>query len=155
MEMSAGQAVERMAGDTFLIQDAIGEKVLYIYIYALRLYIMQEVSCKQINLIPTGLIIWTLCTTTILVTSEDCIQNSIWVLFDAIFFSKTFSVKFSLGWEGHTTPFYFHWWIHHCIHERMAPGPCHAFKRPSDCHCRCNCFKVDDRALHPNASKLQ
>ncbi|KAG0543124.1 hypothetical protein BDA96_02G163000 [Sorghum bicolor] len=27
MEMSAGQAVERMAGDTFLIQDAIGEKV--------------------------------------------------------------------------------------------------------------------------------
>lgn len=28
MEMSAGQAVERMAGDTFLIQDAIGEKVL-------------------------------------------------------------------------------------------------------------------------------
>ncbi|CAD6225495.1 unnamed protein product [Miscanthus lutarioriparius] len=28
MEMSAGQAVERMAGDTFLIQDAIGEKLL-------------------------------------------------------------------------------------------------------------------------------
>ncbi|XP_066311948.1 ABC transporter B family member 3-like [Miscanthus floridulus] len=27
MEMSTGQAVERMAGDTFLIQDAIGEKV--------------------------------------------------------------------------------------------------------------------------------
>jgi hypothetical protein len=75
MEMSAGQAVERMAGDTFLIQDAIGEKVLYIYIYALRLYIMQEVSCKQINLIPTGLIIWTICTTTILVPSEDCTQN--------------------------------------------------------------------------------
>jgi hypothetical protein len=47
------------------------------------------------------------------------------------------------------------WWLHHCIHERMAPGPCHAFKRPSDCHCRCNCFKVDDRTLHPNASKLQ
>ena len=27
MEMSTGQVVERMAGDTFLIQDAIGEKV--------------------------------------------------------------------------------------------------------------------------------
>jgi hypothetical protein len=47
------------------------------------------------------------------------------------------------------------WWLHHCIHESMDPGPCHAFKRPSDCHCLCNCFKVDDRALHPNASKLQ
>jgi ATP-binding cassette subfamily B (MDR/TAP) protein 1 len=29
MEMSTGQVTERMAGDTFLIQDAIGEKVYY------------------------------------------------------------------------------------------------------------------------------
>lgn len=50
MEMSAGQAVERMAGDTFLIQDAIGEKVLYIYIcFEIIYYARGELQTDKLN----------------------------------------------------------------------------------------------------------
>jgi len=45
MEMSTGQVIERMAGDTFLIQDAIGEKVYYFE--TLKSYM----DCDNINYI--------------------------------------------------------------------------------------------------------
>jgi ABC-type multidrug transport system fused ATPase/permease subunit len=70
MEMSAGQAVERMAGDTFLIQDAIGEKVLC---FEIVYYARGELQTDKTKLLLTVLIIWTFATT-ILVLSEACMQ---------------------------------------------------------------------------------